>query len=117
VTRPTKADRSLREFLEPNAVVQSDGAEVRRIAHEVAGDETDIVRAACRLRDRVHRNMTLDLGIAVTPASEVIRQRKGTCVAASQAAPLTPTTVPEAQRTDNEGRLLRISGSKPAVRL
>jgi hypothetical protein len=37
--------------------------------------------------------------------------------AASQAAPLTRTTFPEAQRTDNEGRLLRISGSKPAVRL
>jgi transglutaminase-like putative cysteine protease len=79
--RPSKADGSLREFLEPNALVQSDDPEVRRIAHEVAGEKRDAFRAACRLRDWVHRNMDLDLGIALTPGSEVIRRRKGTCVA------------------------------------
>jgi hypothetical protein len=79
--RPVEADVGLREYLEPNAVVQSDDAEVRRIAREVAGDEPDAFLAACRLRDWVRRSMTLDLGIALTPASEAIRERKGTCVA------------------------------------
>jgi transglutaminase-like putative cysteine protease len=70
-----------REYREANALVQSDDAEVRRIAREVAGGEADAYRAACRLRDWVGRNLKLDLGIALAPASEVIRQRGGTCAA------------------------------------
>lgn len=79
--RPVKADQALREYLEPNAILQSDDSEVQRIAHDVAGNETDVFRAAVRLRDWVHRSMKMDLGIALAPASEVIRQRKGTCAA------------------------------------
>jgi transglutaminase-like putative cysteine protease len=76
------ADREdLREYLAPNAVLQCDDSEVRRVAREVAGDEADAWRAACRLRDWVARNMKFDLGMVVTPASEVIRQRRGTCMA------------------------------------
>ena len=37
--------------------------------------------AACRLRDWVSDNMHMDLGIVLAPASEAIRQRKGTCAA------------------------------------
>jgi transglutaminase-like putative cysteine protease len=82
-TQPLGADGSMREYLEPNAIVQSDDSEVLRIAHEVIGDETDTFRAACKLRDWVSRSLKLDMGIALTPASEVIRQRKGTCAAYS----------------------------------
>jgi hypothetical protein len=81
IPRPVKTEGGLREYLEPNAIVQSDDVEVRRIAHQVVGDEADVFRAGCRLRDWVRRSMKLDLGIALAPASEVIRQRKGTCVA------------------------------------
>jgi hypothetical protein len=76
-----KVGRDLREYLAPNAILQSDDVEVQRIAREVAGDETDAYRVACRLRDWVHRSMKFDLGIALAPASEVVRQRKGTCAA------------------------------------
>ena len=79
-SRPSKDAEGLRES-EPNGVIQSDDPEVKRIAREVAGDEPDAFRVACRLRDWVHRNMEPDMGIAMTPASEVIRRRKGTCVA------------------------------------
>jgi hypothetical protein len=79
--RPGKADKALREYLEPNAILQSDDAEVRRIAREVAGGETDAFRTALRLRDWVHRRMKMDLGVVLAPASEVIRRRKGTCAA------------------------------------
>jgi transglutaminase-like putative cysteine protease len=75
------AGNGLPEYLEPNAIVQSDDREVRRIAREVAGGEADAFGAARRLRDWVSRNMKLDMGIALAPASEVIRQRKGTCMA------------------------------------
>jgi hypothetical protein len=74
-----KPGKSLREYLEPNAILQSDDAEVRRIAREVAGNEKDAFRAACRLRDWVKNNMHRDFGIGIAPASEAIRQRKGTC--------------------------------------
>jgi hypothetical protein len=80
-TRPVKVERSLREYLEPNAIVQSDDVEVARIAREVAGKEIGAATAAFRLRDWVHANMSFDLGIALAPASETIRQRKGTCAA------------------------------------
>jgi hypothetical protein len=76
---PTKPGKSLREYLEPNAILQSDDAEVRRIAREVVGNEKDAFRAACRLRDWVKNNMHRDFGIGLAPASEAIRQRKGTC--------------------------------------
>jgi hypothetical protein len=78
--RPVKT-KGIDEYLQPNAVVQSDDEEVQRIAREVVGTEADAFRAACRLRDWVRRSMKFDLGIALAPASEVIRQRKGTCAA------------------------------------
>lgn len=81
--RPISATPELSEFLEPNAILQSDDAEVRRIALEVVGDERDVLRAARKLRAWVSDNMRLDLGIAVAPASEVARNRGGTCVAYS----------------------------------
>jgi len=80
---PIQTTQSLREFLEPNALLQADDAEVQRIAHRVVGEEKDAFRAACRLRDWVKNNMQMDLGIALAPASEAIRQRKGTCAAYS----------------------------------
>jgi hypothetical protein len=49
----------------------------------VVGAETDVAAAALKLRDWVHRNMRFDLGIAVAPASEVVRNRGGTCIAYS----------------------------------
>jgi Transglutaminase-like superfamily len=82
-TRPVVVTPELREYLAPNAIVQSDDVEVLRIAREVVGDEKDIARAAAKLRSWVTDHMKLDLGIAVAPASEVARNLRGTCMAYS----------------------------------
>jgi Transglutaminase-like superfamily len=70
-------------YLQPNAVLQSDDTEVQRIAREVVGEEKDLLKAARKLQAWVAQNLKLDLGIALAPASEVARNRKGTCLAYS----------------------------------
>ena len=67
--------------LRPNALVQSDDAEVIRIAREVTANVQGDFEKARRLQNWVSQNMQFDLGIAVAPASEVVRNRRGTCVA------------------------------------
>jgi hypothetical protein len=81
--RPAADTPELHDFLAADAIVQSDDPEVRRIAREVVGTETNTPTAARKLRDWVNQNMRFDLGIAVAPASEVVRNRGGTCIAYS----------------------------------
>ena len=69
-----------RPFLEPNAYIQSDDAEILRLARELVGAERDAFRAALELERWVAGNMSFDLGIVFAPASEIIRDRRGTCV-------------------------------------
>ena len=68
-------------YLRPNALVQSDDPEVIRIAQEATNGVTDDFEKARRLQDWVSQNLQFDLGIALAPASEVVRNRRGTCVA------------------------------------
>ena len=70
-------------FLRPNQILQSDDPEVARLAREIAGDERDRFKVARKLQDWVAANMTFDLGVALAPASEVVRNRHGTCMAYS----------------------------------
>ena len=67
--------------LRPNALIQSDDAEVMRIAREVTANVQGDFEKARRLQNWVSQNLQFDLGIAVAPASEVVRNRRGTCVA------------------------------------
>jgi len=69
-----------RQYLEPNAFIQSDDAEILRLARELVGAEKDAFRAALELERWVAGNMSFDLGIVFAPASEIIRNRRGTCV-------------------------------------
>ena len=69
-----------RQYLEPNAFIQSDDAEILRLARELVGAERDAFRAALRLERWVAENMNFDLGIVFAPATEIIRDRRGTCV-------------------------------------
>jgi hypothetical protein len=82
-SRPVADTPELHDYLTANAILQSDDPEVRRIAREVVGEEKDVAATARKLRDWVSQNMRFDLGIAVAPASEVVRNRGGTCVAYS----------------------------------
>lgn len=77
---PVAKAESNREYLEPNAFIQSDDAEILRLAKELVGSETDAFQAALRLERWVAENMNFDLGIVFAPATEIIRNRRGTCV-------------------------------------
>lgn len=70
-------------FLEPNAFLQSDDPEVSRIAKENAAGSNSAFVIARKLHDWTSIHMTGDLGIAFAPASEVVRNRRGTCAAYS----------------------------------
>jgi transglutaminase-like putative cysteine protease len=74
------ADRELKQYLHPNALLQSDDANIRSIAAKVAGGDRDAYRVARALQRWTSENMRFDLGIAVAPASEVARDRRGTCL-------------------------------------
>ena len=67
-------------YLEPNALIQSDDAEILRLAKELVGAEQDAFEAAISLERWVAENMKFDLGIVFAPATEIIRNRRGTCV-------------------------------------
>jgi hypothetical protein len=67
--------------LRPNALVQSDDTEVIRIAREVTGGVLGDIEKARRLQNWVNQNLHFDLGVALASASEVARNRRGTCVA------------------------------------
>jgi hypothetical protein len=81
--RPVAPTVELREYLEPNAIIQSDDSEVQRLAHEIVQSETDSLLAARRLEHWVNENMKFDTGIALASASECVRNRRGTCIAFS----------------------------------
>ena len=74
-------DKPDENCLRPNALVQSDDAEVIRIAREVTANVQGDFEKARRLQDWVSQNLEFDLGIALASASEVVRNRRGTCVA------------------------------------
>lgn len=73
----------LSPFTSPNPLFQSDDPEVERISHRIVGPSDGPIDAVEKLQDWTHGHMSLDLGVAVAPASEVVRDRHGTCVAYS----------------------------------
>ncbi|OGD22305.1 MAG: hypothetical protein A2W03_09460 [Candidatus Aminicenantes bacterium RBG_16_63_16] len=77
---PVATDADNRQFLEPNAYIQSDDPEIRRLARELAGDEKDAFQAALVMERWAAEHMTFDLGIVFAPATEVFKNRRGTCV-------------------------------------
>jgi len=78
-TRPAAESAALAPYLAPNALLQSDDVDVQRIASSVAGSERDAWQAAQALQRWTNENMRFDLGVAIAPASEVARNRRGTC--------------------------------------
>jgi len=85
VDRPSRAGNSpgqaaASEDLEANAYLDSNDALIRETAARVAGGVGDPYEKAIRLKNWVADNMIFDLGIVSPPATEVIRNRRGTCV-------------------------------------
>jgi hypothetical protein len=80
---PSAVTSEMREYLDPNAVIQSDDLTVRKIASEIVGSETDTYRAARKLQSWVSDNMNFDAGITLATAAEVAKNRRGTCMSYS----------------------------------
>ncbi|HEV7766438.1 MAG TPA: transglutaminase domain-containing protein [Thermoanaerobaculia bacterium] len=68
------------EYLEPNALIEAAHPEIVKIAAEIAGTAPDAYRPALALTKWTAENMKMDAGIVMAPASELIRERKATCV-------------------------------------
>jgi hypothetical protein len=75
----TESGAAMKPYLAANALLQSDDAAIVNIAREVVGKERDPWRAARALQIWTSENMQFDAGIAIAPASEVARNRRGTC--------------------------------------
>ncbi len=78
---PVPATEANREYLEPNAYIQSGDPELRAEALRVIGGEKDLFRAALALERSVAESMRMDLGIPAAPSVEIFKNRRGTCVA------------------------------------
>jgi transglutaminase-like putative cysteine protease len=77
---PTSATFAADEYLRPNALLQSDDPEVLRTAMRISNGEPDPWKLAMALQKWTSENMHFDTGIAIVPASEVVRDRHGTCM-------------------------------------
>ncbi|MCX6559783.1 MAG: transglutaminase-like domain-containing protein [Candidatus Aminicenantes bacterium] len=77
---PLPASEADKEFLEPNAYIQSDDPTLRAVAAQALAGETDAWQAGLRLERWVAENMSFDLGIALAPSTELFKNRRGTCL-------------------------------------
>lgn len=85
IDRPSRsgkgpAQTSAPEDLEANAYLDSNDVLIKETADKVVGGVGDPYEKAIRLKNWVADNMIFDLGIVSPPATEVIRNRRGTCV-------------------------------------
>jgi len=67
------------DTLKPEALLQSDAPEIRALAKEIVGNETNSFRAAKRLLDWTYRRVEKAYVPAVSNALEVLKSRKGDC--------------------------------------
>ena len=77
---PVPPTEKNREFLDPNAYIQSDDSPLRDLVRRLIDGEKDLFQAVLKLERWVSDNMTFDLGIAFAPSTEIFRNRRGTCV-------------------------------------
>ncbi len=74
------APPELAEYLEPNAMVQSDDPEIEKFAAAAVGEETDAWKAAQKLELAVDLKITnKNMGVGFASASETIRSCEGDC--------------------------------------
>jgi len=77
--RPSHTSPEMKAFVEPNALLQSDDVAVKSIVSKVVGNSDDAWAAVRKLQKWTNENMHFDMGIAVASASEVAKNRGGTC--------------------------------------
>jgi len=80
LTTPRTVAPELGALLAPGPLIESGHPEIVRLAREIAGTEPDPWQRARALARWVHGALAFDAGIVFAPASEVVRDRRGTCV-------------------------------------
>jgi len=78
---PPPAPGSAAPFTEPNFILQSDHPDVVALAASLRRPGAGPYAQARALQDWVAAHMRFDAGLAMLPASEVVRDRGGSCVA------------------------------------
>lgn len=71
------------EFLKPNALIQSDDPEIVRLTREATAGLRAAGAKSRALKDWVNRELKVDFGVGLANASEVVRNRRGSCLAAA----------------------------------
>jgi len=72
-------DETFAEFLDPTLFVQSDDQGIKKLAVEIAGDETDSLRAAERINQWLFENIRKKITFSLPSAVEVLDTREGDC--------------------------------------
>lgn len=80
ISRSEKDKKEIEECLQANTYLNIDDQLIKKMATELNQNISDDWEKARRLRDWVSQNLFFDAGIVFAPATEVIRQRRGTCV-------------------------------------
>jgi hypothetical protein len=65
--------------LKSSIIVEADNPEIKALAAQVAGSETDAHQAAKKINEWVFKNLVKDYGASADRASDVLRQRRGDC--------------------------------------
>ncbi|NQZ75613.1 MAG: transglutaminase domain-containing protein [Ekhidna sp.] len=76
LSKPT-ASPDMIEFFQPNTYITSNDLEIMKVAENVSTG--NVYEDCLNLRNWVTQNMSFDMGVMLAPASEVIKNRKGTC--------------------------------------
>lgn len=79
VARVENSNSDMRDYLEANSLINSDDATIVTLAKEITKDITSTYDKCLALETWVTQNMNFDMGIVLAPASEVVKERKGTC--------------------------------------
>jgi hypothetical protein len=77
--RPAQSTAEIETFLRANPLLQSDDAGVQDILRKMGPLDSNAFLAALALQKWTAENMKFDTGVAIASASEVARDRKGTC--------------------------------------
>ncbi len=76
----SQKEQKLEEYLQANAYINKDDPLILKVVSQATQGADEEWAKALRLRDWVSQNIVFDPGIVFAPSTEVIRQRRGTCV-------------------------------------
>lgn len=72
-------DEKFRKFLKPSTFCQSDDPEIKEVAGEIVGEESNSWRAAKKIAEWVRKEITPNYDVGFASAKEIIKNRQGDC--------------------------------------